>query len=86
MGWFTYLCETCKSQFPLSLPKREPKVQCGGCNGEAYPVLKVGSIRNVEVIDNGVMARRVERHIETDQLVEDYIKVQNSKRSGNLPE
>ncbi len=61
MAWFTYACKE-HGEFRQSLSKREKSRQCPVCGVESYPVLKAGSsISVVERLDNGVMARRVER-------------------------
>ena len=60
MAWFTYNCPT-HGNFKVSLPKRAKVVPCGTCGADSVPVLKTGSVSVMEKLDNGAMARSVER-------------------------
>ena len=71
MAWFSYKCPECGS-FKKSLPKREQWVQCPQCNHkDCVAILKVGSIQVVERLDNGAMARAVERVHNIEEIMED---------------
>jgi len=67
MAWFTYKCDKCGVTRKVSLDERLPEVACstglesGTCGGPMKPVLKPGNVKIVERLDNGAMARRVER-------------------------
>lgn len=61
MAWFNYECSTCQYRFKVSLKKRLKSFDCSKCEGTMYPVMKIGTSRTVEVLDNGLMSRRVER-------------------------
>lgn len=72
MAWFAYECSRCKRRCRLSLEKRAPKVPCGVCGDGAdmLPILKPGTSRTMEVLDNGAMARRVERYHDVEEIIE----------------
>jgi hypothetical protein len=70
MAWFTYECKT-HGQFKLSLQKREKEHPCPTCGDIAKPVIKAGSVSVVERLDNGSMARSVERLHNIEEIMSD---------------
>ena len=70
MAWFTYKCEE-HGNFQISLPKREKVQKCPNCGSDSRVVIKGGSIQIVERLDNGAMARRVERLNNVEEIMEE---------------
>jgi hypothetical protein len=70
MAFFTYSCPD-HGNFRVSLDKRVPLCQCPICEAESKPVLKMGTVRVVERLDNGAMIRRVERLHDVEEIMEE---------------
>lgn len=71
MAWFTYSCPQ-HGEFRKSLPKREKSQACSQCGADSVAILKSGSsISVVEKLDNGVMARSVERLHNIEEIMSD---------------
>lgn len=60
MAWFSYQCPD-HGKFTISLLKREKTFLCPNCNQVSHAIIKLGSSQIVEKLDNGIMARSVER-------------------------
>lgn len=60
MAWFSYKCKE-HGQFKLQLDKRVKICPCPQCGTESVVVLKTGTTQVLERLDNGVMARAIER-------------------------
>jgi len=73
MGWFSYKCEKC-GEFKVSLKKRDKYVTCPDCGDTCHPILKGGTVRVVELLDNGAMSRRVERLHNIEEIMEEREK------------
>lgn len=76
MGWFSYECPE-HGEFKVSLSKREKKYPCPkpDCiHDECAPLLKVGSFQVIERLDNGAMARAVERLHNIEDIMEERDK------------
>jgi DNA-directed RNA polymerase subunit RPC12/RpoP len=71
MAWFTYECPTCKRDVLQRLPKRLPQVICKECGTTIFPKLKIGTSRMVEVLDNGLMAKKVERLHNVEDIMQE---------------
>jgi hypothetical protein len=72
MPWFTYFCKLCGRQWQQSLPTREPYVKClSTCPGTAVNVRKAGTSIVYERLDNGAMARAVERPHNIEEMIEE---------------
>jgi DNA-directed RNA polymerase subunit RPC12/RpoP len=74
MAWFKYQCSTCAKVFRLRLDKREPAVNCADpvCSGSCKPLLGAASTSQVvEVLDNGIMPRKVERLHNIEEIMEE---------------
>jgi len=71
MGWFSYKCNTCENTFRKSLPLRKKTQECVICHEEAEVILKVGSVQVVERLDNGAMARAVERLHNIEEIMDE---------------
>lgn len=80
MAWFTYKCPK-HGTFRKSLPKRESSYVCPECGLDSKNVLKVGNSMIVERLDNGVMARAVERLHNIEEIVEER-DLNDKKREG----
>lgn len=80
MGWFTYDCPV-HGNFKVSLPKREKVQHCTTCGNDSKVILKVGSVSIVERLDNGAMARSVERLHNIEEIISDRAD-KHSSESG----
>lgn len=60
MGWFSYSCSE-HGNFTVSLEKREKTFLCIKCGKISHAIIKLGSTQVMEKLDNGAMARSVER-------------------------
>lgn len=69
MAWFSYKCDEC-GVFRKSLDKREKVQDCPSCGKKSPAFLKVGTVQTVEVLDNGAMARSVERLSNIEEIME----------------
>jgi hypothetical protein len=80
MAWFTYECLE-HGRFTASLPKREKKYKCPVCQVEGGAIIKGGDTMQVlERLDNGAMARAVERLVDIEQIMEE-----RSDKHSNFP-
>lgn len=70
MGWFTYKCEE-HGEIRISLDKRKDIAICPKCGSVCKAVLKAGTMRVVERLDNGTMARRVERLHNIEEIMDE---------------
>lgn len=60
MAWFTYKCEE-HGEFRRVFNVREKVAKCLKCDKDCKSVIRIGTVQVVERLDNGVMARAVER-------------------------
>jgi hypothetical protein len=74
MAWFSYKCPA-HGEFRLSLVKRQKVQPCPTCSVESIAVVRSGTSRIVEILDNGVMERRVEALKD----IEDILEARNDK-------
>ncbi len=70
MAFFSYKCET-DGEFRLSLDKRAKTGKCPKCQAECKPVIRMGTMQVVERLDNGAMARQVERLANIEEIMND---------------
>lgn len=70
MAHFTYNCED-HGNFKISLEKREKEVDCPICGKKSKPVIKIGTTQIMERLDNGAMARAVERLHNIEDIIEE---------------
>lgn len=70
MAHFTYNCPE-HGEFKVSLDRRQKTCQCPRCSLDCKPVIKAGTVRIVEVLDNGAMAKRVERLHNIEEIMEE---------------
>lgn len=70
MGWFRYACPE-HGEFRLSLAERKKRMPCPQCSKESRSILGAGTARIMEVLDNGAMARRVERLHNVEEIMEE---------------
>jgi hypothetical protein len=70
MAWFTYKCEE-HGKFKVSLTKREKLRPCPTCSKDACAIIQLGTTRIVERLDNGAMARAVERLHNVEEIMEE---------------
>ena len=79
MAWFSYNCPEC-GRFKKSLERREKRSDCPLCNQKDCPtILKVSTIQVVERLDNGAMARSVERLHNIEEIMDERDR-KNSER------
>lgn len=75
MAWFTYRCGHCGREFKESLPKRLSYMVCKYmCGGLADNVMKPGTAIVYERLDNGAMAKAVERIHNVEELIDERAK------------
>jgi hypothetical protein len=70
---FSYKCPE-HGDFRKRLDKRLPEVYCNICGKVSKPVIKAGSITLMERLDNGVMARAVERLHNVEEILDERSK------------
>ena len=82
MAWFSYKCAKCGREFKQSLSKREQFVKClAECNGQAENVVKTGTSSVHERLDNGAMARSIERLHNVEELMEERAAQTNEQEN-----
>ena len=70
MARFKYKCPE-HGEFTISLEKREKKVNCPQCNKSSRAIIRAGTIQVIERLDNGAMARAVERLHNVEEVLEE---------------
>jgi hypothetical protein len=70
MAWFRYKCPD-HGDFRLSLSKRQKTANCPQCQKESRGIISMGSVTIMERLDNGAMARAVERIHNVEDLMEE---------------
>lgn len=83
MAWFTYKCRNC-GVFRLSLPKRQLRAACPKCSTDSPASLKSGSVQVMEVLDNGLMERKVERLHNIEEMTAEIDKQDTERRKDPL--
>ena len=87
MAWFSYKCPD-HGLFKVNLVKRQSSHPCTapmGCDElECKPVLRAGSIQVVERLDNGAMARRVERLHNIEEIMDERDKKSSERVMGEI--
>jgi len=68
MPIFTYNC-TAHGAFHKMLATRNKEHPCPQCGESSKNVFKVGTVQSVERLDNGLMARAVERLTDIEEIV-----------------
>jgi hypothetical protein len=81
MARFTFVCPA-HGEFRVSLNKREKTVMCPTCKSESKAVIKAGNVSVVERLDNGAMARTVERLHNIEEIMNDRAD-KHSEESGD---
>jgi hypothetical protein len=70
MARFSYNCKY-HGVFTVSLEKREKRYACPQCGQESIAIIKSGSISIMESLDNGAMARKVERLHNIEEIMDE---------------
>jgi hypothetical protein len=70
LAWFSFSCKD-HGLFKVSLEKRTQKAPCPACQIECYGIIKTGTTRIVERLDNGAMSRAVERLHNVEEIMSD---------------
>ena len=70
MAWFSYTCPE-HGDFKVSLPKRQKRSPCPTCGKDSDGIIKLGTIQVKERLDNGAMARKVERLHNIEEIMND---------------
>lgn len=83
MARFIFNCET-DGSFKKSYPKRVKESPCPICGEGAKLVLSVGSLQVVEVLDNGAMARKVERMAGIEEIMNDRADAHSEQSRKHL--
>jgi len=81
MAWFRYQCRLCHKIKRVSLQARVKEMPCDTCGGTMRSLVEVGSARTVEVLDNGIMARKVERLHNVEEIMAER-DAKHSNRAG----
>lgn len=68
MAIFTFRCPE-HGQFTKALLKGQKMIECPKCNSLSKRVLAIGTSKVVEVIDNGLMIKAVERPVDIEELM-----------------
>ena len=68
MPIFTYKCGE-HGIFQKMLPSRVKTFECPKCGEISQNQFKVGSVQTMEILDNGLMARAVERLSDIEEIV-----------------
>ena len=79
MAIFSYRCPD-HGDFRVSLNKRSSAFYCPDCGKESKPIIKSATFQVVERLDNGAMARRVERLHNVEDIMNDRAD-KDSKRN-----
>ena len=82
MALFSFECPT-HGIFYKMLEKGEKSHKCPECNLDSIRILKVGTVRVTEVIDNGLMSKSIERPQDIDEMMEERIVRQEQR---NMPD
>jgi NAD-dependent SIR2 family protein deacetylase len=77
LAFFTFRCDT-HGDFKLSLDRRIVSSNCPTCGSLSKNILKPGKVQVNERLDNGLMARAVERPVNIEEMI--------SERANNDPE
>lgn len=83
MAWFTYKCDE-HGEFIRSLSKRDKTSTCTKCGKECKTVIKIGTVQVMERLDNGVMARAVERLHNIEEIMTDRANKHTEEFMKNL--
>ncbi len=70
MALFSYECPE-HGAFKVSLPRRQKLYHCPECGAKSKVILRAGSVQILERLDNGAMARAVERIHNIEEIMEE---------------
>lgn len=70
MAWFRYECPE-HGSFRKSLKKRKKTAECPVCGGLGKAIMKAASVQVMERLDNGAMARSIERLHNIEEIMEE---------------
>ena len=70
MALFSFSCPE-HGEFSVMLKKGDSKYPCPQCGVEARRIVKVGSVRVTERIDNGMMAKGLDRLQDVDEMIDE---------------
>jgi hypothetical protein len=73
MAWFSYNCKE-HGTFRISLEKRLKEADCPVCGQKSPVILKPGTVRVTEILDNGAMVKRVERLHNVEEIMREREK------------
>jgi hypothetical protein len=82
MAIFTYECKE-HGRFKVSIEKRLKAFCCLTCGKECMPIIKAGTARVVERLDNGVMGRAVERLHNIEEIMDERDKNHSVKQDDD---
>lgn len=83
MAWFTYQCPT-HGKFKVNLPKRNKTYSCPTCNIESNCIINVGTTQILERLDNGLMARAVERLHNVEEILNERADKHTQETAPNI--
>ena len=82
MAHFSYTCPE-HGEFKISLDRRQKTCQCPKCGAESKPIIRIGTSRVVEVLDNGAMVRKVERLHNIEDIMEERDRISTERVTPN---
>jgi plasmid rolling circle replication initiator protein Rep len=83
MAWFSFICKE-HGKFTLSLIKREKSALCPKCNLKCDAIISLGTTQIIERLDNGAMARAVERLHNIEDIMAERSNKFSEKESDEL--
>ena len=83
MARFTYNCKE-HGDFQISLKKREKNRLCPDCGEQSHAIIKVGTFQVMERLDNGAMARAVERLHNIEDIMDDRTKKSSKEAAERM--
>lgn len=84
MPLFYYWCEPCQNRFYklLQTAPTSQKVECPKCSGEAVRAPQAPTTKSMEKIDNGLMARAVERPADAERMFKERSQVDYEEKDA----
>lgn len=83
MPVFSYKCEA-HGAFTKFLKVREKTYVCPKCNASCKALIKIGTVQVVERLDNGAMARTVERLHNIEEIMNERADKHTEEFNKNL--
>lgn len=72
MPLYTFLCQKCNKKIQLLLSQAAACLPCPSCKADMKRTVAVGTVQKVEVIDNGLMYKAIERIDSIKEFMEEH--------------